>query len=146
MLEAGNGSMLVVAKVDRLARSLRGFAQVMETSQREGWAVATLDLAGVDTSTPAGSMVANVTASVAQYERQLISQRTKDALGAKKARGETLGRPKLLPTAVVDRIRFLRPNNTLQAIADLLNAEGVPTAHGGVKWHPSTVKHVHDAV
>ena len=146
LLKAGKASMLVVAKIDRLARSMKMFASVMETSLAEGWALVTLDLAGVDTSTPAGSMVANVTAAVAQYERQLISQRTKDALGQKRARGERLGRPAVLASAVVERISVERAaGGTWTAIAGRLNDDAVATAQGGAAWYPATVRYVSHA-
>jgi hypothetical protein len=64
------GDVLVVAKLDRLSRSLMDFASLMDRSKREGWAIVALDMA-VDTSTPSGRVVANVMASFAQYEREL---------------------------------------------------------------------------
>lgn len=89
-------------------------------------------------------MVANVTASVAQYERELISQRTKEALAQKKARGEPVGRPRTLPDEVVRRIASERAAGaTYQAIAEQFNRERVPTAQGGQAWHPGTVRYVH---
>ena len=82
----------VVAKLDRLSRSLLDFAALMERSRRNGWQLVALDL-GVDTATPSGEMMANVLATFAQFERRLIGQRTRDALAAKKAAGARLGRP-----------------------------------------------------
>ena len=139
MLAKGEADALVVAKLDRLSRSLLDFAGLMERSRREGWSLVALDL-GVDTSTPAGEMMAAVMASFAQYERRLIGQRTKDALAALKARGVRLGRPVTLPTAVRDRISTERTEGkTLSAIAEDLNSEKVATSQGGAKWYPSTV-------
>src|SRR5436853_2491569 len=103
----------------------------MDQARRQGWALIALDL-GVDTSTPAGEMMANVLATFAQFERRLIGQRTKDALAVKRAQGVRLGRPPSLPENVRALIRFSRGSGkTLQAIADDLNANGIPTAHGG---------------
>jgi DNA invertase Pin-like site-specific DNA recombinase len=77
----------------------------------------------------------------AQWERRIISQRTRDALAAKKDQGVRIGRPATLPTAVVERIRAARADGqTLTSIADILTADGVPTAQGGVRWHASTVR------
>lgn len=87
---------LVVAKLDRLSRSLLDFASIMERARRKGWSLAALDL-GVDTTAPAGEMVANVMATFAQFERHLIRERTKAALAVKKAHGVRLGRPRTLP-------------------------------------------------
>ena len=84
-----------------------------------------LDL-GVDTTTPAGELVANVMAAVAQWERRTIGQRTREGLAAKRASGVRLGRPPVLPAEVVARIVHDRAaGRTLQAIADSLTAEDV---------------------
>ena len=112
----------------------------MERAQRRGWAPVVLDL-GVDTTTPAGEMVASVMMSVAQWERKIIAQRTREALAANRAQGATLGRPRQLPVAVRRRIIRMRERGmTLRAIADKLNDEAVPTAQGGTRWHASTVR------
>ncbi len=139
MLAKGEADALVVAKLDRLSRSLLDFAGLMELSRSEGWSLVALDL-GVDTSTPAGEMMASVMASFAQYERRLIGQRTRDALAALKARGVRLGRPVALSGNVRQRIGIERTKgSTLAVIADGLNADSVPTSQGGAKWYPSTV-------
>lgn len=141
-LDAGDADALVVAKLDRLSRSLLDFAGLMERSRRNGWALVALDL-GVDTTTPSGEMVANVMATFAQFERRLIGQRTKDALAVKRAEGIRLGRPPSLPETVVHRIQEMRERGeSLRAIADRLNTDDVPTAHGGRKWYASTVRDV----
>ena len=137
------GDALVVAKLDRLSRSLLDFAGLMQKARAEGWAVVALDL-GVDTTTPSGQLMAHVMASFAEYERAVISQRTRDALAAKRAQGHTLGRPpRELPAALVGRVLVARAaGRTLQAIADDLNAEGVPTPAGGRAWTNTTVRRV----
>ena len=135
MIDAGDADALMVAKLDRLSRSLLDFAALMDRSRREGWALIALDL-GVDTSTPSGEMMAAVMAAFAQYERRLIGQRTRDALAVKRAAGMRLGRPVGLPGDVRDRIAAERAaGDTLTAIADELTAENVPTAQGGARWY-----------
>ena len=95
----------------------------------------------IDTSTPAGEMAANIIISGSQYERRLISQRTRDALAAKRARGERLGATPALPIEVTRRIiSERRSGRTFQAIADGLMGDGVPTARGKTYWYPATVK------
>lgn len=141
-VKSGGADALVVAKLDRLSRSLLDFASLMESSRREGWALVILDL-GVDTTTPSGEMVANVMATFAQFERRLIGQRTKDALLVKKAQGTRLGRPLSVDAKTVRRIEHERARGrSLRQIADNLTDEGVPTGHGGARWHASTVKAV----
>lgn len=140
LLDDGEADALVVAKLDRLSRSLLDFSGLMERSRKRGWALVALDL-GVDTTTPSGEMVANVMATFAQFERRLIGQRTKDALAVKRSEGVQLGRPKVLSRSVQKRIQKMhRDGLSLRAIAERLNVDGTPTAHGGKQWYASTVR------
>ncbi len=139
-VESGHADVLIVAKLDRLSRSLLDFAALMARAQEQGWNLVALDL-GIDLSTPAGEFLASVMASAAQWERRIISQRTRDALAAKQAAGVRLGRPRRLSQEVVDRIVAARDGGKgLTAIARALSEEGVPTAQGGARWYPSTVR------
>jgi len=141
-LREGRAAGLVIAKLDRLSRSLIDFAALMERARRERWALVSLDL-GVDTSTPQGEMLANVMATFAQFERRLISERTKAALAVLRAQGRQLGRPPVLSPTVRAAIgQWSGAGASLGAIAGHLNATGVPTAHGGRQWWPSTVRAV----
>jgi DNA invertase Pin-like site-specific DNA recombinase len=140
-LDAGQAGALVVAKVDRLSRSLLDFATLMDRAKNNGWKVIAIDL-GVDTTTASGELTAAVVAAAAQYERRLISSRTKDALAARKAAGVKLGRPRLLDDRVARRIQAQRRSGaTLQAIADGLNAKGVLTPTRK-RWSPTLVRQV----
>lgn len=144
-LARGEAGTLIVAKLDRLSRSVLDFAGLMAQSQKEGWALVALDL-GVDTTTPQGELMAGVMAQFAQFERRLIGQRTKAALAVKRQQGVTLGRPRTLPEGIVARIASERATGaTLAAIAGRLNDEGVATAQGGASWYPATVKAVLDS-
>ena len=130
---------LVVAKLDRLSRSLLDFSQLMERSRREGWSIVALDL-GVDTSTPQGELMAAVLATFAQFERRLIGQRTKSALDVKRAQGVTLGRRRTITDEVYRRMLELRSKDlSYRAIADVFNTEAIPTGQGG-RWHPATIQ------
>ena len=112
----------------------------MERAERRRWNLVALDL-GIDLSTPAGEFLANVMASAARWERRIIGQRTREGLAAKRAAGVTLGRPRLLPAEVVERIfRESQSGSSLSAIARQLNEDGVATAQGGARWYPSTVR------
>jgi DNA invertase Pin-like site-specific DNA recombinase len=85
--------------------------------------------------------MANMLATFAQFQRRLIGQRTREALAVKKASGVRLGRPPAVPQAIVRRIQRQRARgDSLHAIADSLNAAGVPTAQGGAKWYAATVR------
>jgi DNA invertase Pin-like site-specific DNA recombinase len=142
VLERGDARALVVAKLDRLSRSMIDFTAVMAKAQKEGWALVALDCA-VDTTTPAGEAMANVLATFAQFERRLIAERTREAMAAKRAQGVRFGRPRQMPADVVERIRRERENGaSLPKIAAGLNTDGIPTAQGGKQWYPSTVRAV----
>ena len=78
---------------------------------------------------------------VAQWERRIISQRTRDALEVKKGQGVRLGgRRHATSDEAAARVVLLRNQGlTLQQVADTLNADDVPTRRGG-RWHASTVR------
>lgn len=142
MLGRGEGSVLMVAKLDRLTRSVHDATGLLMTAEREGWGIVALD-APVDTTTPQGLAMSQILAVFAELERRLISERTKAALAAKRAQGAKLGRPRSLPTDVVERIRARKADGaSWSAIARELNADGIPTAQGGAKWYPGTVRYV----
>lgn len=132
---------LIVAKLDRLSRSVRDGADVIDQANRQGWALVDLG-SGVDMSTPAGEMVAGVLLSAAQYERRLIGVRTREGLAEAKARGVKLGQQTAYSDALLERIRGMRDSGmSLRAIAQALTMEGVATAKGGA-WHASSVRSV----
>jgi DNA invertase Pin-like site-specific DNA recombinase len=141
-LRAGDAQVLVVAKLDRLSRSLLDFALLMAQSKREGWSVAALDI-GIDTSTPNGELIVNIIMALAQWERRIISQRTKDALVVVRGRGVPLGRPITTSAAAEALISSMWAAGAgLRPIAKELNRLEVPTAQGGGSWHASTVRAV----
>lgn len=140
-LDQGQAQILLSAKLDRVSRSVRDFADLLERAKRKGWSLVLLDLG--DTSTAAGEMTANVIASAAQYERRLIGQRTSEGLAEKRAQGVRLGRPSVLPREVVERIVNERDGGaSLRTIGARLERDGIPTARGGAKWHASAVRAV----
>lgn len=131
--------VLVVARLDRLSRSLVDFAGLMQQATRRGWSFVALDL-GVDTTTPTGRLVANVMASVAQWEREVIGQRTRDGMAAARAKGRLPGRRSALPAQVQARLLADRDAGlSTRTIAARLTAEQVPTATGRLAWTGSTV-------
>lgn len=142
LVTAGDADVLVVAKLDRLSRSLLDFAALMARSQKEGWSLVALDL-GVDTSTPAGEFMASVMASAAQWERRIIAQRTRDALQVKRSQGVRLGRPPEIAEEVAAQIHAYRAAGlTIRQVADRLTADKVPTVTGKSAWAASTVQRV----
>lgn len=144
MLANGEADVLVVAKLDRLSRSVLDFAGIMETANKEGWSVAVLDL-GVDTSTTNGKLIMHVMIALAQWEREMIGDRTKAALKAVRARGTKIGRKSGVGKDTLQLIGALRRSGlSWQKVANSLEREGVDTGQGG-KWHAATVRKLHNA-
>lgn len=136
-LEHGEAQLLVVAKMDRLSRSVLDFASIMQKAQREGWVLLALD-SPADLTTPGGEAMAGVMAVFAQLERRLIGQRTREALAKRREAGVTLGRPRFIASGVEESIRVYRNEGmTLRQIAARLDSDGVPTASGGMWWASS---------
>lgn len=138
-LRDGEADALVVAKLDRLSRSVLDFAGVLEVAKSEGWSVVVLDL-GVDTTDTNGKLIVHIMIAMAQWERELIGDRTRAALTAVRARGTKLGRPRGVDDETLRLIRILRESGkSYAAIASALEREGIPTAQGGT-WQPATVR------
>ena len=139
LLEAHQADGLIVAKLDRLSRSLRDFTDVVERARRHGWSLVCID-PGIDLTTPTGEMVASVLAAMAQWERRIIGQRTREALAAAKARGVRLGQPVRTTVEIAERVHRERAAGLGNyEIARRLNADGIPTVRGGRRWEWQTV-------
>jgi DNA invertase Pin-like site-specific DNA recombinase len=139
-LDGGDADFLLAVRLDRVSRSVADFAGMLDRSSRKGWGLVLMS-PNIDTSDPAGRFTGNVLASAAQYERELIGARTREGMAQRKAEGVVLGRPRTMAPDVVDRIKTARAaGQSLRSIADGLNADGIRTAQGGVRWYASTVK------
>jgi DNA invertase Pin-like site-specific DNA recombinase len=137
-LSAGKADALIATKLDRVARNLRDFLDLDERARRESWALIVLDL-DFDSSNATRRLIRNVMAAIAEWEREIIGERTADALAAKREQGWRPGRPVVMAGDVEQRIVELRGEGLSMArIADVLTGEDVPTAKGG-RWHASTV-------
>jgi DNA invertase Pin-like site-specific DNA recombinase len=138
-LALGEAELLVVAKLDRLARSLTHYARLVELATAQGWRLVALDTP--EASTAQGEAMQAITAVFAQLERRLISERTKEALQAARSRGVQLGRPVAVAAGVETTILDLwrRRHLSANAIARELDSLGVPTPGRGKSWRPATV-------
>jgi len=135
---------LVIAKLDRLSRNVAFISALMESG---------VPFVAVD-NPHATKLTIHILAAVAEHEREMISERTKAALAAAKARGTLLGNPRLPEAAAIGRanqraaaerhaanllpmIRDLQASGIVShnAIAAALNARGVPTARGRKRSH-----------
>ena len=136
----GEASCLVVSHLERLTRSAADLGRIVKWFQQCQGRLVAIDLR-LDTGTAEGRLTARTLVAVGEWEGRRIADHTKKGLAAARARGATIG-----PATVDDRpglkeyIVTLRDQGmTLQAIADRLNAEQIPTLRGGTKWRPSSV-------
>lgn len=148
---------LVVYSLSRLARSTADTIDISERLQKAGADLVSLT-EKIDTTSAAGRVMFTLIAAFAQFERDLTAERTSTALQHKKAQGQRVGTvpygydlaadgvalvPNEAQQAVIENIRQLRAGGmTLQAIADILEAEGVRTAKGKTKWTPMTIDRI----
>jgi hypothetical protein len=114
------GDVITVTKYDRLARSLRDLLYIVDAIQAQGAGFRSL-AEDIDTTTPAGRLVFHVFASIAQFERERISERTKEGLEAARKRGRVGGRPPALSAVQKIEVRRMRDVELrpIPAIADL---------------------------
>lgn len=151
LLAKGDYQALVVSKLDRLSRSVVDFGNILRTATRptrgrRGWGLVALDL-GIDMTTPTGRLLAHILIAVAEWEGDIISERTRAGLVEAKRNGVRLGAPSRQDPEVVAKVAALRENGaTLQAIADVLNESCTPLPGGGAQWYPASVRSVLKAV
>jgi DNA invertase Pin-like site-specific DNA recombinase len=167
MLKTGQAAGLVVAKLDRLSRSVRDWNNLIDGYFGESAGKTLMSVAdSIDTRTAAGRLVLNVLMSVAQWEREAIGERTRDALRHKQARGERTGAVPFgyvldaadgrrsrggRPVALVEdpheqeairlMVEFRDSGLSCRAIAAELNLQGIKTKGNG-RWHETTVRRV----
>jgi DNA invertase Pin-like site-specific DNA recombinase len=140
LLANGEASCLVVAGLDRLSTSAANLGTVIEWLEDIGSRLVVIDI-DLDTDTEEGRLAARALARIGAVER-----RSGIAPAARPPRrvppGGTRGRPAVADLPLLQRrIATMRASGmTLQAIADTLNKEGVPTLRGGAKWRPSSVQ------
>jgi len=90
MIDGRSVDVLVIAKLDRLTRSVRDLAELLELMERRKVSLVSV-AESLDTGSAAGRLVLNIMMSVSQWEREAISERTRDVLRHKKSKGERIG-------------------------------------------------------
>jgi DNA invertase Pin-like site-specific DNA recombinase len=130
-------SCIIVSDLGRLSRSAADLGGIIERLERSNGRLVALDI-GLDTASPDGYVAAKALASVSSLE----GDRARKGLAAAAAGPAVVMAPVDVDVpALKERIVTMRTSGmTLQAIADVLNAEGVPTLRGGAKWRPSSVQ------
>jgi DNA invertase Pin-like site-specific DNA recombinase len=138
-LANGEGSCLVVAQLGRLSRSAAELARLLVWLKQRGIRLVAIDVE-LDTATPAGRLAQRALISVGALER--LAPRVAGGTAADDPERAASGRPAVrdLPELRTHIVSMRSSGLTLQAIADRLNAEGVPTLRGGRLWRPSSVQ------
>jgi len=114
------GDVLIVTKLDRLARSVSDLCSIVAQLEKKGIALRILGM-GIDTSTPSGKLMLNLLGSIAQFEREIMLERQREGIAKAKSEGKYKGR---VPTAraKATEVKTLAAQGlTRQAIADQLN-------------------------
>ncbi len=117
------GDTLVIWKIDRAFRNLRQALEVVEEFEQRGIAFRSLT-DQIDTATAHGRLVYQITSAMAEFERSLISERTKAGMRAARKRGKRIGRPRALSPADIELARSAlsaTPKPTQKAVARLLD-------------------------
>jgi len=159
MIDAGQVKTVIVAKLDRLTRSVRDLCELLERFERRGVALVSV-AESLDTGSAAGRLVLNIMAAVSQWEREAIGERTRDALHHKRTNGERVGNLRYGSRLAADgvhveddpeectilaEIRQLRTQGvTLRGIARELNQRAYRTRRG-TAWRLESVARILNA-
>jgi DNA invertase Pin-like site-specific DNA recombinase len=132
---------LVVTDLHDVTRSITELGALMAWFDQAGATLIALDL-GIDTSTPVGRAVASVLVALSRSERERSGGLASNGTSPTRMTSRSIGRSVVTARPeLANRIAAMRASHmTLQAIADQLNAEGVPTLRGGAKWRPSSIQ------
>lgn len=118
LVKLESGDVLVVTKLDRLGRNAMDVRGTVEALEGRGIRVYCLALGGMDLTSPAGKMTMGVIGAVAEFERDLLIERTQAGLFRAKAEGKTLGRPRSLSEEGAQEVyRRLAAGEAVAAIA-----------------------------
>jgi DNA invertase Pin-like site-specific DNA recombinase len=140
-LEAKEYGCLVVTRLDRLTRSAANLGTLLRMLREREARLIVIDI-GLDTGTADGRIAAEALVTVGGLDQRTIEERTRNGLEAARSARRASGRPAVADRpSLKQRIVDMRASGmTLQAIADTLNREGVPTMRGGAEWRPSSVQ------
>lgn len=148
LLADGEAQVLVTAKIDRLSRSVADWLNLADRAAREGWHIAIRDL-DLDTTAPHGRLILTIMSALAQWEREIISLRTREALAAKRADGYRLGAPLGLSADVQVMIRkhYATGLHSFEDLAERLASSGDVHATPRVqRWRKKLAKLISDGM
>jgi len=137
-ISSGESNGLLICKLDRLTRSVADLGVLVDEFFTDHELLSVSD--NIDTRSASGRLVLNVLVSVAQWEREIISERTKEALAYLKRNGKRLGAEPFDNQEVIELIRDARESGeSYRAICQTLIDRAIPTKRGGT-WSPKVVR------
>jgi DNA invertase Pin-like site-specific DNA recombinase len=136
-LGRGDASALVVAELARLCPTVAELREILDELLHADARLVSLE-PEIDTGTESGRAAARIVSAVSEWERARRAERTRRGLAAAQAQGAV--HSSIGPELKRRIVRMRAAGLTLQAIANELNEEGIPTARGGTKWRPSSVQ------
>jgi len=138
MVERGEVQTVIVYKLDRLTRSVADLDRLVKLFDKKGVALVSLQ-ESLDATTATGRLMMNLLASVSQWEREVVGERTHDAMQHLKAEGKVYSRPRFTDQSTIIWLRQERAaGRSYNELAQELNHRGIPTARGGT-WASATV-------
>jgi DNA invertase Pin-like site-specific DNA recombinase len=131
------GDVLVITRLDRMARSVLDLAKIADALKRKGVALKVLDQS-IDTASSEGKLMFSLLGAFAEFECDIRAERQSDGIAKAKASGVKFGRKKIFNAEQIERIRLLRIEEKLSvpAIAKRFNC-GVATIYRSLSEHPS---------
>ena len=117
------GDTVIVSELTRLSRSTKDLFSLADQIEKAGANIKSLHEAWLDTTTPQGKLMFTFIAGISQFERDLISQRTKEGLEAARARGRNGGRPFKNPKAVNTALKMYESKQ--HSISEITAATGI---------------------
>lgn len=118
-----NGDVVVFTDLTRLSRSVKDLFNIVEQIESFGANIKSLKEEWIDTTTPYGKFIFTIFAGISQFERDLISQRTKEGLKSALARGRKGGRPKFDEKTIALALKMY--NSKAYSISEIIKATGV---------------------
>jgi site-specific DNA recombinase len=141
LVEVGQVDVVIIYKLDRLTRSVADLDKLMKLFERKMVALVSLQ-ESLDATMATGRLMMNLLASVSQWEREVIGERTRDAMQHLKAHSQVYCRPVFADAGTLAWMQAERATGrSYDAIAELLNAAGTPTTRGG-RWQGNTVRRI----
>lgn len=141
LVDARQVEVVIVYKLDRLTRSVSDLDKLVKLFERKGVALVSLQ-ESLDPTTATGRAMMGLIALFSQWEREVIGERTREAMQHLKAQGQVYSRPVFDDTAMLARMQRERAEGrSYHHIASALNADGIVTTRGG-QWHACTVRQI----